>query len=133
MGTEVALIGLVGSIIGNIYQYFIGKKGRDLDAIKKEIELLQQLQATKDRAYEEALRVKDLQIKQLTEEVKSQTELIEKNTKELKKMQKIVTFLIGNGCQESHNCSEHCPYSLDDLDKIINVEDEGSVEDNDEE
>jgi hypothetical protein len=120
MGIEVALIGLITSLIGNIYQFYNGKKSRDLDAIKKEIELLQQLQATKDKAYEEALRVKDLQIKQLTEEVKSQTEMIENNTQELKRMQKIVTFLIANGCQEASTCNEHCPYSMDDLDNLIN-------------
>jgi replication fork clamp-binding protein CrfC len=119
MGIEVALVGLVTSLIGNIYQFYNGKKSRDLDAIKKEIELLQQLQATKDKAYEEALRVKDLQIQQLTEEVKSQTEMIEQNTSELKRMQKIVTFLIANGCQEASTCSEHCPYSMEDLDNIV--------------
>lgn len=119
MGIEVALVGLVTSLIGNIYQFYNGKKSRDLDAIKKEIELLQQLQATKDKAYEEALRVKDLQIQQLTEEVKSQTEMIEHNTSELKRMQKIVTFLIANGCQEASTCSEHCPYSMEDLDNIV--------------
>lgn len=124
MGTEVAIIGLIGSVIGNIYQFYTGKKGRDLDAIKKEIELLQQLQATKDKAYEEALKVKDLQIQQLTEEVKAQTELIEKNTSEVKRMQKIVTFLIGNGCQEASSCNEHCPYSLEDLDKLIKGDEE---------
>ena len=128
MGTEtgviIALIGLAGSIIGNIYQYITGKRSRDLDAIKKEINLLQELQAAKDKAYEEALRVKDLQIQQLTEEVKAQTELIEKNTIELKRMQKIVTFLIGNGCQEANTCNEHCPYSLEDLDKLIKGEEE---------
>lgn len=124
MGTEVAIIGLIGSVIGNIYQFYTGKKGRDLDAIKKEIELLQQLQATKDKAYEEALKVKDLQIQQLTDEVKAQTGLIERNTSELKRMQKIVTFLIANGCQEASSCSEHCPYSLSDLDNIVKGEDE---------
>jgi cbb3-type cytochrome oxidase cytochrome c subunit len=126
MTTEVALIGLAGtlltSLIGNAYQYFSNKRGKDLDAIKKEIELLQQLQATKDKAYEEALRVKDLQIQQLTDEVKAQTELIEKNTAELKRMQKIVTFLIGNGCQEASTCNEHCPYSMEDLEKLITGE-----------
>ncbi len=123
-GVVVALIGLATSVVGNIYQYIANKKNRDLDAIRKEIELLQQLQATKDKAYEEALRVKDLQIKQLTEEVKSQTELIEKNTNELKKMQKIVTYLIGNGCQEANTCSEHCPYSMDDLEKLLTSDEE---------
>lgn len=121
-GVIIALIGFAGSVIGNVYQYITGKRGRDLDAIKKEIELLQQLQTTKDKAYEEALKVKDLQIQQLTEEVKAQTELIEKNTSELKRMQKIVTFLIGNGCQEASSCNEHCPYSLEDLDKLIKGE-----------
>jgi len=124
MGIEVALIGLITSLIGNIYQFYNGKKSRDLDAIKKEIELLQQLQATKDKAYEEALRVKDLQIQQLTEEVKTQTELIENNTAELKRMQKIVTFLIGNGCQEASTCNDHCPYSMEDLDKLIKGKEE---------
>lgn len=119
MTTEIAIIGLIGSVVGNVYQFYTGKKGRDLDAIKKEIELLQQLQVSKDKAYEEALRVKDLQIKQLTDEMKAQTELIEKNASELKRMQKIITFLIGNGCQEASSCNEHCPYSLEDLDKLI--------------
>ena len=124
MTLQAAVVLFVISMAGNVYQFWAGKKGRDLDAIKKEIELLQKLQATKDKAYEEALRVKDLQIQQLTDEVKAQTELIEKNTSELKRMQKIVTFLIGNGCQESSNCSEHCPYSLEDLDKLIKGEDD---------
>lgn len=128
MTTEVALIGLIGtllaSLIGNTYQYFSNKQGKDLDAIKNELELLQKLQTAKDKAYEEALRVKDLQIKQLTEEVKSQTELIEKNTTELKRMQKIVTYLIGNGCQEANTCNEHCPYSMEDLEKLIKGEEE---------
>jgi len=112
------------SLATNIYQFWASKKGRDLDAIKKQIDLLQELQATKDKAYEEALRVKDLQIQQLTDEVKAQTELIEKNTSELKRMQKIVTLLIANGCQESKTCTDHCPYSLEDLDKLIKGEDE---------
>ena len=123
MTTEVAIIGLIGtllaSIIGNAYQYFSNKKNKDLDAIKNELELLQKLQAAKGKAYEEALRVKDLQIKQLTDEVKAQTELIEKNTNELKRMQKLVTFLIGNGCQEANTCNEHCPYSMVDLERFI--------------
>lgn len=124
MTIESAIVLFLISMAGNIYQFWSGKKGRDLDAIKKEIELLQQLQATKDKAYEEALNVKDLQIQQLTEEVKSQTKLIEKNTTELKRMQKIVTFLIGNGCQDSKTCPDHCPYSLEDLDKLINTDEE---------
>ena len=122
MTIQAAVVLFLISMAGNIYQFWSGKKGRDLDAIKKQIDLLQQLQATKDKAYEEALRVKDLQIQQLTEEVKAQTELIEKNTLELKRMQKIVTFLIGNGCQEAKTCSDHCPYSLEDLDKLIKGE-----------
>lgn len=128
MSIELAIITLIGSlltsIIGNVYQYLSNKSGKDLDDIKKEIELLQQLQTTKDKAYEEALKVKDLQIRQLTDEVKAQTELIEKNTIELKRMQKIVTFLIGNGCQEANTCNEHCPYSMEDLEKLIKGEDE---------
>lgn len=122
MTIQAAVALFLISMAGNIYQFWAGKKSRDLDAIKKELELLQQLQATKDKAYEEALRVKDLQIKQLTDEVKAQTELIEKNTIELKRMQKIVTFLIANGCQEAKTCSDHCPYSIDDLERIISTE-----------
>lgn len=124
MTIQAAIVLFLISMAGNIYQFWAGKKGRDLDAIKKQIDLLQELQATKDKAYEEALRVKDLQIQQLTEEVKSQTELIEKNTCELKRMQKIVTFLIGNGCQDARTCAEHCPYSLEDIDNLIKGEDE---------
>lgn len=124
MTIETAVVLFLISMAGNVYQYWTGRKTRDLDAIKKEIELLQELQATKDKAYEEALKVKDLQINQLTEEVKAQTELIEKNTSELKRMQKIVTFLIGNGCQEAMSCNEHCPYSLEDLDKMVTGEGE---------
>jgi len=124
MTLQAAVVLFLISMAGNIYQFWAGKKGRDLDAIKKQIDLLQELQTAKDKAYEEALRVKDLQIQQLTDEVKAQTELIEKNTSELKKMQKIVTFLIANGCQESKTCSDHCPYSLEDLDKLIKGEDE---------
>lgn len=122
MTIQAAVVLFLISMAGNVYQFWSGKKGRDLDAIKKELELLQQLQASKDKAYEEALRVKDLQIKQLTDEVKTQTELIEKNTIELKRMQKIVTFLIANGCQEAKICPDHCPYSIDDLEKIISTE-----------
>lgn len=124
MSIETAVVLFLISMAGNIYQFWANKKGRELDAVKKEIELLQQLQATKDKAYEEALRVKDLQIKHLTDEVKTQTELIEKNTVELKRMQKVVTFLIANGCQEAASCNEHCPYSMDDLERLIKGEDE---------
>jgi hypothetical protein len=128
MTTEVAIITLIGTLLTslgtNVYQFFSNKHGKDLDAIKKEIELLQQLQLSKDKAYEEALKFKDLQIQQLTDEVKSQTELIEKNTAELKRMQKLVTFLIGNGCQEANTCNEHCPYSMEDLEKLIKGEED---------
>ena len=127
MTVPATIIVLLVSLIGNAYQFFSSKKGRDLDAIKKELELLQQLQASKDKAYEEALRVKDLQIKQLTDEVKAQNDLIVKNTEELKQMQKIVTFLIANGCQEANTCVDHCPYSVDDLKKIISPEDRGVI------
>lgn len=127
MTIQATVVLFLISMAGNIYQFWAGKKGRDLDAIKKEIELLQQLQATKDKSYEEALKVKDLQIQRLTEEVKAQTELIEKNTSELKRMQKIVTFLIGNGCQEASSCSEHCPYSMEDLEKLISGENENET------
>ena len=119
MTIQATIVLFLISMAGNIYQFWAGKKGRDLDSIKKELELLQQLQVTKDKAYEEALRVKDLQIKQLTDEVKAQTLLIEKNTDELKRMQKIVTFLIANGCQEANTCADHYPYSIDDLNRII--------------
>lgn len=122
MTLQAAVVLFVISMAGNIYQFWAGKKGRDLDAVKKEIELLQQLQTTKEKAYEEAMKVKDLQIKQLTDEVKTQTELIEKNTSELKRMQKIVTFLIANGCQESASCNEHCPYSMEDLERLLKSE-----------
>ena len=124
MTVQSAIVLFLISMAGNIYQFWAGKKGRDLDAIKKEIELLQQLQTSKDKAYEEALKVKDLQIQQLTEEVKAQNELIEKNTAELKRMQKIVTYLIGNGCQDSKTCPDHCPYSMEDLEHLISVESE---------
>lgn len=119
MTVQSAVVLFIISMAGNIYQFWAGKKSRDLDAIKKEIELLHQLQSTKDKAYEEALKVKDLQIQQLTEEIKAQKELIEKNTQEFKKMQKVLTFLIGNGCQEASSCNEHCPYSMEDLERII--------------
>jgi coenzyme F420-reducing hydrogenase gamma subunit len=119
MTLQAAVVLFLISMAGNIYQFWGNRKARDLDAIKNELELLQQLQKSKDKAYEEALRVKDLQIKQLTDEVKAQTELIEKNTNELKRMQKMVTFLIGNGCQGAATCADNCPYSLDDLDKIL--------------
>jgi DNA mismatch repair ATPase MutS len=119
MTLQAAVVLFLISMAGNIYQFWGNRKARDLDAIKNELELLQQLQKSKDKAYEEALRVKDLQIKQLTDEVKAQTELIEKNTNELKRMQKMVTFLIGNGCQDAATCADNCPYSLDDLDKIL--------------
>lgn len=122
MTIQAAVVLFLISMAGNIYQFITSKKARDLDAIKKELELLQELQAAKDKTYAEALRVKDLQIKQLTDEVKTQTELIAKNTEELKRMQKIVTFLIANGCQESNTCPDHCPYSIDDLNKIISPE-----------
>jgi hypothetical protein len=124
MTIQAAVVLFLISMAGNIYQYWMSKKGRDLDAIKKEIDLLQKLQDTKDKAYEEALKVKDLEIQHLTEEVKAQTELIEQNTNELKRMQKIITFLIGNGCQEASSCNEHCPYSLEDLNKLIKGEED---------
>ena len=94
MTIQATIVLFLISMAGNIYQFWAGKKGRDLDSIKKELELLQQLQVTKDKAYEEALRVKDLQIKQLTDEVKAQTLLIEKNTDELKRMQKIFLVVV---------------------------------------
>ena len=119
MTLQAAIVLFLISMAGNIYQFWVSKKTRDLDAIKKEIDLLQQLQKSKDKAYEEALKVKDLQIEQLTSEVKSQTKLIEENTFELKRMQKIVTFLIANGCQDSNTCHDHCPYSIEDLEKIV--------------
>jgi hypothetical protein len=122
MTLEAAVVLFIISMAGNVYQFWAGKKGRDLDSIKKELELLQQLQVTKDKAYEEAMKVKDLQIEQLTKQVASQTALIEKNTIELKRMQKIVTFLIANGCQEANTCPDHCPYSMEDLEKIISAE-----------
>lgn len=124
MTVQSAIVLFLISMAGNIYQFWAGKKGRDLDAIKKEIDLLQKLQETKDKAYEEALKVKDLQIKQLTEEIKAQTILIDKNTVELKRMQKIVTYLIANGCQDSKTCPDHCPYSMEDLENLINADSE---------
>jgi hypothetical protein len=124
MTLEAAIVLFIISMAGNVYQFWAGKKGRDLDSIKKELELLQELQVTKDKAYEEALNVKDLQIKQLGEQVLAQTALIEKNTLELKRMQKIVTFLIANGCQDANTCPEHCPYSMEDLEKIISADNE---------
>lgn len=124
MTLQSAVVLFLISMAGNIYQFWANKKSRDLDAIKKQIELLQELQETKDKSYEEALKVKDLQIKQLTDEVKAQTELIDKNTAELKRMQKIVTFLIGNGCQDAKTCTDHCPYSMEDLENLITGESE---------
>jgi hypothetical protein len=122
MTVEAAVVLFIISMAGNIYQFWSGKKGRDLDSIKKELELLQQLQVTKDKAYEEALHVKDLQIKQLNEQILAQTTLIEKNTQELKRMQRIVTFLIANGCQDTNTCPDHCPYSMEDLERILSAE-----------
>ena len=57
MTIQATIVLFLISMAGNIYQFWAGKKGRDLDSIKKELELLQQLQVTKDKAYEEALRV----------------------------------------------------------------------------
>lgn len=120
MTIQAAVVLFLISMAGNIYQFWSSKKGRDLDTIKKELELVQELQRAKDKSYEEALRVKDLQIQQLSDEVKAQTELIEKNTLELKRMQRIVTFLIANGCQDANTCAQHCAYSMEDLESIIN-------------
>lgn len=124
MTLESAVILGIISFIGNIYQYYTNKKGRDLDAIKQEFELFKELQKSKDEGYAEALKAKELQIKMLTADIESQKAIIEANTSELKKMQKTITFLIANGCQECKTCPDHCPYSLDDLGKIINANEE---------
>lgn len=112
------------SLITNVIQYRQKKKSNDLDAIRKELELVKALQSSKDEGYKTALENKEMQIKALSEQVRAQTELIEKNTLELKRMQKIVTFLIANGCQDTQGCPNHTPYSLDDIEHIISGDEE---------
>lgn len=119
MAIEAAVALFCISMAGNIYQFWANRKGRDLDAIKKEFDLFQELRSAKDRAYEEAQKRKDIQITRLTEELNAQQELINSNADELKRMNKMITFLISQGCQDAKRCPDHCPYSIADIADII--------------
>lgn len=119
MTIESAVVLFCISMAGNLYQFWSNRKGRDLDAIKQQLELIQQLQKAKDKSYEEAMKRKEIQIKQLTDELNAQQTLIQTNAEEVKRMQRIITFLIANGCQEAKMCPDHCPYSIDDLERMV--------------
>jgi hypothetical protein len=122
MAIETAVVLFLISMAGNIYQFCANRKGRDLDAIKKEFELFQQIRSAKDNAYEESMKRKDIQIKQLMDEVNAQQELIRRNSEELKNLNKMVQFLIANGCQEAKSCPDHCPYTTEDIKNVISIQ-----------
>ena len=121
MAIETAVVLFFISMAGNIYQFWANRKGRDLDAIKKEFELFQQIRSAKDNAYEESMKRKDIQIRQLTEELNAQQELLQRNCEEAKNLNKMVQFLIANGCQEAKTCPDHCPYTTEDIRQVIGI------------
>lgn len=119
MAIETAVALFCISMAGNIYQFWANRRGRELDAIKKEFDLFQELRSAKDKAYEESQKRKDIQIARLTEELTAQQELINSNAEELKRMNKMITFLIAQGCQDAKRCEYHCPFSVEDLEHIV--------------
>jgi hypothetical protein len=122
MAIETAVVLFLISMAGNIYQFWANRKGRDLDAIKKEFELFQQIRSAKDSAYEESMKRKDIQISKLTDELKAQEKLIQQNSEQVKNLNKMIQFLIANGCQDAKGCPDHCPYTMEDIKQVISIQ-----------
>ena len=122
MTIETAVVLFLISMAGNIYQFWGNRRGRDLDSIKKEFDLFREIRTAKDSACEESLKRKDIQINQLTAELNAQQKVIEQNTKEVKKLNKMISFLIMTGCQEAKGCPDHCPYTMEDIIRVITIQ-----------
>lgn len=118
--------------IGNAVQWFFNRKRASLETqgqfldnqaqtianLEKQLTLIQDLQTASNKTYEEALAMKDLQIKRLTEQVETQQKQIVQLTDQISKMEKILNTLFHEGCKDL-NCSKRKGYSVTDINTIV--------------
>ena len=118
--------------IGNAVQWFFNRKRASLETqgqfldnqaqtianLEKQLTLIQDLQTASNKTYEEALAMKDLQIKRLTEQVETQQKQIVQLTNQITKMEKILNTLFHEGCKNL-NCSKRKGYSVTDINTIV--------------
>lgn len=118
--------------IGNAVQWFFNRKRASLETqgqfldnqaqtianLEKQLTLIQDLQTASNKTYEEALAMKDLQIKRLTEQVETQQKQIVQLTDQISKMEKILNTLFHEGCKNL-NCSKRKGYSVTDINTIV--------------
>ena len=112
---------LIGSLILNWVQFRASKRGTQLDNYAKQLDLIVNLQKTKDQKYQEALKNKDLEIESLRKDMVNMQEKLDRYSERLNVLQNAVNRLIGDGCKDSH-CPAKKPYTIEDLTDILNTE-----------
>lgn len=112
---------LIGSLILNWVQFRASKRGTQLDNYSKQLDLIVNLQKTKDQKYQEALKTKDLEIESLRKDLTDMREKMEVYAKRLNVLQNAVNRLIGDGCKDSH-CPAKKPYTIEDLSEVLSIE-----------
>lgn len=117
----ITSVALIGSMILNWVQFRANKRGTKLDNYSKQLDLIVNLQKTKDQKYQEALKTKDLEIESLRKDLTDMREKMEVYAKRLNVLQNAVNRLIGDGCKDSQ-CPAKKPYTIEDLTGILNIE-----------
>lgn len=112
---------LIGSLILNWIQFRASKRGTQLDNYAKQLDLIVNLQKTKDQKYQEALKNKDLEIESLRKDMTNMQEKLDRYSERLNVLQNAVNRLIGDGCKDSQ-CPAKKPYTIEDLTGILNIE-----------
>ena len=117
----ITSVALIGSMILNWVQFRANKRGTKLDNYSKQLDLIVNLQKTKDQKYQEALKTKDLEIESLRKDLADMREKMDVYAKRLNVLQNAVNRLIGDGCKDSH-CPAKKPYTIEDLSEVLSIE-----------
>lgn len=116
----ITSLGMFSSMILNWVQYRSGKRGTQLSNYEKQLEILEKLQQTKDRGYQDALKCKDLEIDGLKRDISELRSKLEENTNRLVTLQNAVNRLIGGGCKKM-KCQQREPYPIDELGDVLGL------------
>lgn len=100
------------SILGNIIQFFLNKKSKEICDLKNEFELIKQMQKEKSEQMVIALQERDKTIEKLTEKVQRQES-------ELKNLRQLFTKMLADGCH-NFDCTGRQPYTVEEINKMTN-------------
>ncbi len=113
----ILIIVTIVSILGNLVQFFLNKKSKDIKNLRDRIELMDSVQDKQTKYYEKEMQHQNDKIKELQKKIESQADMLKQNGEEILRLQRIVQKLIGNGCH-LEDCPNRSPYTVEELNEM---------------